>query len=46
MSIKLIWHILFSQRFEKLAMPSHNVSCRQCDVSKRLVYRHILNSIV
>ena len=45
-SIRLIWYILFSQSFEELAMVSQNVSCEQCDLSKRLVYRHILKSIV
>ena len=43
---KLIWHILFSQSFEELAMCSQNVSCGQCDVSNYLAYRHILKSIV
>ena len=40
------WHILFCQRFEELAKCSQNMSCGQCDVSKRLVHRHILKSIV
>ena len=45
-SNKLIWHILFSQSFEELAMGSQNVSFGQSDVSKHLAYRHILKSIV
>ena len=39
-------HKLFSQSFEELAKCSQNMSGGQCDVSKRLVYRHILKSIV
>ena len=37
---------LFSQSFKELAKCSHNMSCGQCEVSKHLVYRHILKSIV
>ena len=44
--MKFTWHILFSQSFEELAKCSQNLSCGQCDVSKRLAYRHILKSIV
>ena len=40
------WDILFSQSFEELAKFSQNMSCGQCEVSKHLVYRHILKSIV
>ena len=40
------WHILISQSFEELAKCSQNMSCGQCEVSKRLAYRHILKSIV
>ena len=40
------WHILFSQSFEELTKCSQNMSCGQCEVSKNLVYRHILKSIV
>ena len=38
----MIWHILFSQSFEELAMRSQNVSYDQCDVSKHLTYMDIL----
>ena len=37
---------LFSQSFGELTRCSQNMSCGQCEVSKRLVYRHILKSIV
>ena len=37
---------LFSQGFGELTRCSQNMSCGQCEVSKRLVYRHILKSIV
>ena len=40
------WHILFSQSLEELAKCSQNMSCGQCEVSKRLAYKHILKSIV
>ena len=37
---------LFSQSFGELASCSQNVSCGQCEVSKHLVHRHILQSIM
>ena len=40
------WHILYSESFEELAKCSQNMSRGQCEVSKYLVYRHILKSIV
>ena len=44
--LKLVWLISFPHSFEELAMCSQNMSCEQCDVSKHLLYRHILKSIV
>ena len=43
--MKFITH-LYSQSFEELAKCSQSMSCGQCEVSKRLAYRHILKSIV
>ena len=43
---QVFWHKLFSQSSEELAKYSQNMSDGQCDVSKRLAYRHILKSIV
>ena len=37
---------LFSQSFGELTRCSQNMSCGQSEVSKCLVYRHILKSIV
>ena len=37
---------LFSQTFGELTRCSQSTSCGQCDVSKHLVYGHILKSIV
>ena len=37
---------LFSQSFGELTRCSQNMPCGQCEVSKRLAYRHILKSIV
>ena len=37
---------LFSESFGELTRCSQKMSCGQCEVSKRLAYRHILKSIV
>ena len=36
---------LFSQSFGELTRCSQNMSCGQCEVSKHLAYRHILNQL-
>ena len=44
--MKFIGTFCFLKSFEELAKCSQNMSCGQCEVSKRLAYRHILKSIV